>query len=597
MWGWEHSTVFALKYQTWVSLVITATVTTLGTIYYATLVFLTQKLSARKNLVQWQFLTVTHDIAAAWTGIGSAISCLWQQQTTCSSFAGVFCVLAYLASILTLHVTTPALFAVEIFNSTTRVNVSTVGLPMLSSDIALSGPQSIANGLTANVQTLTNLPYLRSLATVGLDGATLYDVLAPDNMADNTSRTVLGTGTAEVIAHTFQVDCGYIPNVSAESFDWNATTGIWNITLSGQQGLHTHMLLPPMQGIVGSLYSPDYLESSVIFYSTIPVLDANGNTAPQINPPSAPDGAAQSLQLFGCIHTLVPQTGVVDAQTGKLISLDNAGMTRRPSPVWAPLNDTDLLPGRILGDGQLLMTPSGFIEAPDPSDTVDRTIYLGSPITNYQSGATLTPVAGLYLNYPDFFVLSDLGLAVRGINNTVTEAAQSITLASFEASLAKLLASMFWIVGHVEPSYELTSLASNQTFNTTTALVKGQTVVQEIFSQARLNTACGLGASTMLLLISLQYLQFRSDSRDGVRINGTDLLHGIWLYRHHPELATLMGRVENPTDENLRAAGMVSVRLVDRNELNRSMYYAEQRYSVLKTKDDGHWVGVHDASK
>ncbi|KAJ7192919.1 hypothetical protein GGX14DRAFT_593755 [Mycena pura] len=473
MWGWEHSAVFALKYQTWVSLAITATVTTLGTIYSATLVFLTQKLSARKNLVQWQFLTATHDLAAAWTGIGSAIS---------------------------------------------------------------------NNALTADMQTLTNLPYLSSLATVGLDGATLYDVLILDNMADNTSTTGLGPGTAEVTASTFQVDCGYLPNASAASFDWNATTGTWNVTIS---------------------VSPTNLESaeSVIFYSTIPVLDANGDTAPQINPPFAPDGAAQSLQLFSCSHILVPRTGVVDTQTGKLISLDNAGMTR-PSPVWAPLNDTDLLPGLVLADGQLLMTPSGFIDA-------WSALYLGPVFTNYQSSATLTP--GFFLSYPDFFMLSDLGLAVRGINNT--EAAQSITLASFEASLAKLLASMFWILGHVEASYSLTSLGSNtQTFTTVTTLVKGQTIAQEIFSQARLNsnivaTACGLAASTILLLISLQYLQFRSDSRDGVRIDGTELLHGIWLYRHHPELATLMEDVENPTNENLRTAGM--------------------HQSVLKANDDG----------
>ncbi|KAJ7192930.1 hypothetical protein GGX14DRAFT_479502 [Mycena pura] len=571
MWGWEHSAVFALKDQTWVSLAITATVTTVGTLYSATLVFLTQKLSARKNLVQWQFLTATHDLAAAWTGIGSAISCLWQQQTICSSFAGIFSVLAYLASILTLHVTTPSLFAVEIFNSTNLINVSTVGLPVLSSDIA---SPKIVNALTANVQTLTNLPYLSSLATVGLDGATLYDVLALDNMADDTSTTVLGTGTAEVTASTFQVDCGYLSNASAASFDWNATTGTWNVTISGQQGLHS--LVPPMQGIVGSLYSLNYLVSSVIFYSTIPVLDANGDTAPQINPPSAPDGAAQSLQLFGCTHIVVPRTGVVVAQTGKLISLDNAGMTRRPSSVWAPLNDTDLLHiGLADGLEQLLMTPSGFIDA-------WSALYLASPLTNYQSSATLTP--GFFLSNPDFFMLSDLGLAVRGINNT--EAAQSITLASFEASLAKLLASMFWILGHVEPSYSLAGLDSTQTFNTVTTLVKGQTIVQEIFSQARLNIACGLAASTILLLISLQYLQFCSDLRDSVRIDGTELLHGIWLYRHHPELATLMEHVENPTNENLRRAGMVSVRLADRNELNRSMY-TEQHHSVWEAKDDG----------
>ena len=146
-------------------------------------------------------------------------------------------------------------------------------------------------------------------------------------------------------------------------------------------------------------------------------------------------------------------------------------------------------------------------------------MFLGSPHTDYRSSATLTP--GFFLSYPElcvatgsgtFCLLTDIGsfmlsdlVAVRGINNT--EAAQSITLASFEASLAKLLASMFWIctfslqfnlsqnacphlaVGHVEPSHKLANLDSTQTFNTVTTLVKGQTTAQEIFSQARLNVS------------------------------------------------------------------------------------------------------------
>ncbi|KAJ7198897.1 hypothetical protein B0H12DRAFT_1291944 [Mycena haematopus] len=44
--------------------------------------------------------------------------------------------------------------------------------------------------------------------------------------------------------------------------------------------------------------------------------------------------------------------------------------------------------------------------------------------------------------------------------------------------------------------------------------------------------------------------------------DGTGILHTIWLYRNHPELGRMLEQVEHPTDENLRAAGMVRTRLV-----------------------------------
>jgi hypothetical protein len=52
------------------------------------------------------------------------------------------------------------------------------------------------------------------------------------------------------------------------------------------------------------------------------------------------------------------------------------------------------------------------------------------------------------------------------------------------------------------------------------------------------------------------------DDQHNITIDGTGLLHAIWLYRNHPELSTLLDQVEHPTDENLREAGMVRVRLV-----------------------------------
>jgi hypothetical protein len=65
------------------------------------------------------------------------------------------------------------------------------------------------------------------------------------------------------------------------------------------------------------------------------------------------------------------------------------------------------------------------------------------------------------------------------------------------------------------------------------------------------------------MLLALPSLLFEqgSDERNP-SVNGTGILHTIWMCRNHPELDALLEQVEHPTDDNLRAAGLVQTRLV-----------------------------------
>jgi hypothetical protein len=72
----------------------------------------------------------------------------------------------------------------------------------------------------------------------------------------------------------------------------------------------------------------------------------------------------------------------------------------------------------------------------------------------------------------------------------------------------------------------------------------------------------GLAASIALLLLSLPSSLFAVQRDSDLPIDGTGILHTIWLYRNHPELETLLEQVDHPTEENLRDAGMVQTRLV-----------------------------------
>jgi hypothetical protein len=66
------------------------------------------------------------------------------------------------------------------------------------------------------------------------------------------------------------------------------------------------------------------------------------------------------------------------------------------------------------------------------------------------------------------------------------------------------------------------------------------------------------------MLLSLQHSLPREhhEEEQDLAIDGTGLLHAIWLYRNHPELEPFLEQVAHPTDCNLRHAGMVRTRLV-----------------------------------
>jgi hypothetical protein len=76
--------------------------------------------------------------------------------------------------------------------------------------------------------------------------------------------------------------------------------------------------------------------------------------------------------------------------------------------------------------------------------------------------------------------------------------------------------------------------------------------------------AGGLAASIFLFLLALPslFISKGGSEETDIPIDGTGILHAIWMFRNHPELETLLPQVEHPTNENLRAAGLVRTRLV-----------------------------------
>ncbi|KAJ7309215.1 hypothetical protein DFH08DRAFT_944299 [Mycena albidolilacea] len=88
--------------------------------------------------------------------------------------------------------------------------------------------------------------------------------------------------------------------------------------------------------------------------------------------------------------------------------------------------------------------------------------------------------------------------------------------------------------------------------------------------------SAGLAASVILTMLASASLlsQQGQNEDDDLPLDGTGILHAIWLYRNHPELERLLEQVEHPTDENLRAAGMVETRL----------YFKKNGYELSKQR-------------
>ncbi|KAJ7325392.1 hypothetical protein DFH08DRAFT_343417 [Mycena albidolilacea] len=558
--GLEHRVTFSLDNQKIVNFLITAIANTFGTVYTAALVFVTQRLWTRRNLQADRTLTAMHDSAAAWTGIGSALSQLWSQRTTSGSAVGVVSVFLYLANISVLHITTPALFAFETFNSTWPVHVPTRSLPTLDyfSQVNWTNPDNASDTMyvfsksSYVVGSLYFLPsILGSNTSLGLKDGTLYDLV------DSNS----GVGNVTVDATGFNITCNYLRAVTI-----NGSTGVaihnistgWNSNghTVNLDGVPTYNLFPTQRGIIcllpDELRVPSGIPNFVDFYSTIPIMDSD-NYLPEVtlNPPMDTwADPVSSIQIFRCSQSLVNQKAVVDAQTRQILSVEPN--THKTTSTWSPQ----------IGQNSTNATDNVFMQAwhwlynyaiPESTFAVDP-----------KGNSGILSVADLYLNQK---------LTLQRAGKTVP---RTVKLHDLENALSSIIASMYWTVGNIPPQAILVStddgtiqLGTSDADSDAPILRRGSAEVTEVSTQGRLDsdiiaTAGGLAASVALFLLSLRYSllskshQYQTDNP----IDGTGILQAIWLYRNHPELETQLDQVDNPTEANLREAGMVRTRLV-----------------------------------
>jgi hypothetical protein len=150
----------------------------------------------RRDLQIHQPLT-THDNAAAWSGLGSAVLHIWHQRTVVASMEGVLLAALYLGNIAILHITMPNMLLLQSVPAYRSVLVETQGLPSYPSSYQFFGEAGFFV-----VGSLGLVPLMLGNASKeGLRDGTLYEVLGAN----------AGTGNATVNATGFNITCHSLP--------------------------------------------------------------------------------------------------------------------------------------------------------------------------------------------------------------------------------------------------------------------------------------------------------------------------------------------------------------------------------------------------
>ncbi|KAJ7192328.1 hypothetical protein GGX14DRAFT_595889 [Mycena pura] len=542
----EHSVIFSLDKQQSVSLICKIATTAFGTIFYAMLIYLTQRLATGNTIHKYSLLTTIHDESLAWTGTGSAFLTLYEQIKSPGPCLEIFTICLYLGTISGLHVTTSALISVESFNLSVPTNVQTRSIPEWSDTVDNSTLKYIAgNGAI--------LPWINGLddsRKLGLSNGSLYDVL---------EQAYPGSGLTEVSALGFNVTCGYIPDIAVQMIEVasdpetvfyvvinvSSLTERFNLKQLGIPGPN-FLFIASISETFPAHTSGTLPADSIVLYTPNPVYDSNdASGSPVIQTPYA----NVTLQFLECSNTPVRQMGQVNASTRLLDPSSLYPTIHKHTSAWRAYQN---------------MSKAGV---------QDQTSLLGG---NFSSRRSLTQQLGLNTN------------VVPGELATAVTTAQGIYLHDIENALSNLVASIFWAGGNVH----LSPLAIQSQFGSVNLpnVSAGNATVQQVVSAARLNIslpAVSIGlAGSILLLVLIGWISIGTNNSNPP-LARLGLLQIIRIFEHHPELHEILEQVDDPTDDNLRSAGMVNIdeRRVackkDQDQRGTSWHQAAMQFGLL----------------
>ncbi|KAG1767899.1 hypothetical protein EV702DRAFT_979800 [Suillus placidus] len=522
---WEHRVTLPftpMNTDFW-PVVLSASLQAFYTLYTAVLVFLTQRLAISRALIRRLKLTAIHDISGAWAGLGSALSSVWKQTGIPASLWATTAVTTYLVCISVLHVTSSTLLQFQTFNSsmTTRVS-TTLGWVDASNSSAVGWTVPYWVAITAFLPAISQFP---GLVSTGLSSNTVYDTL-------KTSSVV---GHATVNATTIASSCGLLPNVTYSQNNNMASTStpvfvprclVLALKLIGRCPTLVHQSLRACCLVNGIYLVGDRAFSTKggcgtddlgIFVCVWLVW----NEAIITNLSAV---ANQSIEVYfmQCSLSTNNTAVVIDTQTN---TLQNPMPVPQPSTQWQEMHQwTSTVLAASGGSGYQFTDTYGYTSEPSIVDE-----YIMSLV-----GLNLT---AQYLRW------APGGPPVSNF---------TLRRDKLEAAIAQTVAQLTWMAGR---------MGSNGGIQPG----EGMALVDEEVIALRLNITLlplmfATSASVIMLGLALHTTgAFHASHDSQAPISNAGALQLLWLGRHSASVHEALQDVEDPTEDNLRRAGMIDV--------------------------------------
>ncbi|KAG1898897.1 uncharacterized protein F5891DRAFT_442831 [Suillus fuscotomentosus] len=523
---WEHHVTFSFtptNNDFW-PVVLSASLQAFYTIYTAVLLFLTQRLAISRTLVRRVKLTAVHDISGAWAGLGSALTSVWRQTDIPASWWTTSAVAAYLASITVLHVTSSTLLQFQTFNASMTTSVPTT-LGWL--DDSSYGSSTYLGPITTSLQVVN---HLTGLVSAGLYNTTLYDTLTTTAIA----------GNATVNATTVTSSCGLVPNVT---YSANTSTAIVPFGPVATRVLNASTLWSDQIHIIPwTEYEDSYVNVSklagvYLMVSTLLEIDPSVQDEVAINMTWAISGVVTPyvIQAYFVYCSLSANTtdGVVDMQTNSLLGPTSIS---QPSTQWGMYQFGWSNTSWQTQIGSALATP----------DSSSGIIFDGTP-----SQITELSVA-------DEYIMSLIGLNLTEEYTQFRDGSPPISNFTLrpdelEFAVARSAAQLIWLAGQMG--------AANGGIDPG----NGTAYVNEEFIALRLNInllplAFAASASVIMLGLALHMTRAFNASHDSQAVvSNIGVLQLLWLGHRSASINEVLEDVQDPTEANLRRAGMIDV--------------------------------------
>ncbi|KAI5897704.1 uncharacterized protein SCHCODRAFT_02662674 [Schizophyllum commune H4-8] len=512
---------------------ITMAGTVFATVYGALLIWLTQGLALRRLLTSQQTLTAMHDEYNSWIGLGSALMSLYCQTRLRSALFPVICITSYLVEAAILHITIPAMFTLVVASRGRSEEASII--PAYPNAYNWLYPNDevapLLHTLFSDASSL--LPYVGDLQpenTIGLAKSTLYGQLQ--------SRD--GEGTAIVNATTFNVTCGSLDGVEVvNDIVQNGDQVVWyNISHVYPDGSKQHNVavnyIQPTNAMALGFAEEMASNRSFYLYGNFDIEDSAGTLLPNLTL-SNRRGLPANMSLIGC--DLYSYNHTVPVDVSSRVVDESAVPPLRASSIWS------------------VWQPQSPVD-PEALDLLDlwSTAVSTQCSTTYSLGGPGTKYLGFMEKYA-LYIVSTLGMELPG-RTSLNPLRARVQLHEVENALSKLAASYFWSAN--QHNYHRGSQLGGQLTE------YSQIWVYEPVQRLHLNltsVAVGLVTSFFLMVTNVLLVRPRESRLKGAVdvLDSLGLLQIIWFLRDRPEVLDTVGRVENPTEDELRLAGLFAV--------------------------------------